>query len=114
MAAAAFDLVTIEAVKKGLGVDFEDDDDNLQLLISAASRIILRYLKPEGSAGFYDPESNQVTAADVPDDVRLATIVLVGHLYREPDADTEKAYGLGQLPFAVTALIYSRRHPTMA
>lgn len=107
------DLVTLERVKQGLLIDTTDDDARLQLLITAASAAVLRYLKEIGSASFYDWENSTITA-DVPDDVQVATIMLVGHIYRSPDSNEDGAFERGSLPKPVTALIYSRRDPALA
>lgn len=107
------DFVTLEKVKQGLVIDTTDDDARLGLLITAASTSILRYLKEIGSAPFYDWETSALVG-DVPEDVQVATIMLVGHIYRSPDSNEDGAFERGSLPKPVTALIYSRRDPALA
>lgn len=95
------DLASIEQVKAALVVDFDDDDDYLTLLIKAASDRIAGYIKTE----IPDP---------VPDSVVVATIFLVGYMYRNRDSDPDKDFSLGTLPYPVTALIYHLRDPALA
>lgn len=113
----AFMLVTLARVKSALKVDGTDDDSTLEIYISAASLLIVDYLK--GQAGDFlsidsPPDSPANDLAAVDERVVAAIIGLVGVLYREPDGDTAKNFGHGQLPFFVTALLYSRRDPTIA
>ena len=97
------DLATLEQVKQGLRVDADNTDDDalLALLIKAASERIAGYIKSD----IPDP---------VPNAVAVATILLVGHLYKNTDSDPDEAFDLGTLPHPVTALIYHLRDPALA
>lgn len=114
----AWMLVSLEQTKQMLRVDTDDDDLLLTLLISSASRSVVRYLKGQAGALLSidsppDSPPNDI-ATDVPEDVAVATIILVGHLYRNPDNDTEAAFEQGYLPKPVTAILYPLRDPALA
>lgn len=110
-------LVTLERVKQVLRVRHDDDDEMLNLIIGSASRSVLRYLKGQASEVLSidsPPDSPPNDLSAVAEDVQFATIILVGMLYRNPDNDTEAAFELGQLPKAVTSILYPLRDPTLA
>ena len=100
------DYTTLEAVKLGLRIDHIDDDAHLSLLITASTRQVASYLKAVAP----DPEF----LSDVPEDVQLATIMLVGFLYNNPDNNQDKAFDPGYLPAPVQSLLYPLRTPTVA
>ncbi|MEY9098885.1 hypothetical protein ABIA24_001794 [Sinorhizobium fredii] len=110
-------LVTLEDCKAALNIDHNDDDNaKLPLLIGAASQAVVRYLKDQ-AAEIMDLDAIQESPPDldsVPEDVAVATIMLVGHFYKEPDGDAEKAFERGYLPMPVTALLYPLRDPALA
>jgi hypothetical protein len=111
-------LVTLEQAKEQVRETGDCEDDDIKLKIQAASQIIANYLQSAFDP-YLDSTGTPETDADgivlnIPDDVKMATLVMVGYLYRARDSDEEKAFGLGQLPFAVTALIYHRRPLSMA
>jgi hypothetical protein len=108
-------LVTLDRVKNALRVETADDDDLLGAYILAASQAVIGYLKGRAeevmdldSSGDLPPES------DAPEVIQVATIMLVGHFYREPDGDTEQAFERGYLPKPVTALLCAFRDPALA
>lgn len=110
-------LVSLDRVKEVLRVTHENDDGMLEILTAGASRAVLRYLK--GQAGDLlsidsPPDSPPNDLEAVEEDVQIAVILLVGHLYRNPDNDTESAFDRGDLPKPVTALLYPHRDPTLA
>lgn len=99
-----------------------NDDADLTLKIMAASRAIVNYMQSGAdmfltSSGEADIDSDGVVI-DVPADVKLATLYLVGEYYknREGAMDTpmpdQQAYGYGNLPLPVTSLLYWYRDPT--
>jgi uncharacterized phage protein (predicted DNA packaging) len=99
------DYTTLEAVKLAHRIDHDDDDTHLELLIKAASRQVSDYLKtPDGE----QPEALEYLR----EDIQLATIMLVGFLYANSDADPEKAFDPGYLPAPVQSLLYPLRTPT--
>lgn len=112
----SYALVDIDTVKLALRIDHNDDDVSLDLYIRAASQSIVLYLK--GQAGeIMDLDALVGSPPDlssVPDDVTQATIFLIGHFYREPDGDTDKAFDAGDMPRPVKALLMARRDPALA
>jgi uncharacterized phage protein (predicted DNA packaging) len=115
----AYQLVELETVKTALRVDHDDDDAMLLLYIKAASQTLIGYLK-SAAEDLIDLDAVSGSPADtddVPQDIALATIVLVGHFYREVDGDSEKAFdvdGAANLPRAVVALLRHLRDPALA
>lgn len=108
-------LVTIQQVKQVLRIDTDDDDAMLGLLIGAASRRVIQHLKGQAAAILdLDSGGDLESGASVPDDVSLATIMLVGYLYRNPDQDPERDFELGKLPLPVKAILYMLRDPALA
>lgn len=108
-------LVTLARVKEALRVDASDDDDLLDAYIAAASAAVISYLKGQAEVLLdLDSGGDLPSGAEVPPAIEMATILLVGHFYREPDGDTEKAFEQGYLPRPVTALLYPLRDPALA
>lgn len=110
-------LVSLASVKQALRVDHTDDDGMLELLISAASRRVVRHLK--GQAGELlsidsPPNSPPDDITGVPEDVRGAVIILTGIMYRNMDNDTDNAFVDGELPNPVKAMLKALRDPTLA
>lgn len=112
------ELVTLDQVKARLKVDGNVDDMNLQGLIYGASMMVLNYLnKTEAdyfnsdgvldlnSDGFYD---------EVEPEVQVATIMLVGYLYRNPDGAESDGWDKGYLPTPVVSILYPLRTPNIA
>lgn len=113
-------LVSLAETQSWLRMDAGTiSDERLTLLIEAASKAVMEFIKEVGSEDFtdsnYQPilDSNGV-AVDVPSDVKAATMVLTGYLDRGPDGDPDKAFMPGQLPPAVSVHIWHRRDPTLA
>jgi hypothetical protein len=108
-------LVTLEDVKSALRIDTEDDDFILTAYVAAASAAVIGYLKEQADAILdLDSGGDLTSGSDVPADIQVATIMLVGHFYREPDGDTEKAFEYGYLPKPVVSLLYRYRDPAIA
>jgi hypothetical protein len=112
-----FMLVSLERAKQMLHVEHNDDNELLELLISAASRSVVRYLK--GQAGELlsidsPPNSPTDDLGAVPEDVAAAIIMFTGIMYRNPDNDVEAAFASGYLPAPVKVLLYPLRDPALA
>lgn len=112
------ELVTLDAVKNRLKVDGTADDSNLQGLIYGASRMVLNYLKLDESAylnsdGTMDLNSDNAYD-EVPEEVAVATILLVGILYRDPDGTEMEKWQHGYLPVPVMSILYPLRDPSVA
>lgn len=112
-----FMLVSLERVKQALRIEHDDDDLWLPVLISGASRAVVRHIK--GQAGDLlsidsPPNSPPDDLEAVPEDVALAVIMLTGIVYRSTDQDVEGAFAEGELPAPVRAMLRLLRDPTMA
>jgi hypothetical protein len=112
-------LVSLDQAKDHLRIDNDAEDNDLVLKIKGASRAVMRYLKDTGTESFTDSfgdvyEDSNGVALNVPEDIQSATLLMLGYLHRDRDGDTEKAYTMGFLPAAVTALLYPLRTPTVA
>jgi hypothetical protein len=103
-------LVTLQEAKDQLEMDHALSDEQITLKIKGASAAILGYLKD--NALNYVDTSGEVTAI-IPDDIKLATLVLVGNLYpnRGEDGGTGSGWS-NYLPPQVVGLIYRYRTPT--
>jgi hypothetical protein len=117
----AFLGVPVATVRAALKIDSGESDDVLTLYISAATRAVLRYLKLpyDFSLGNSPADSPPNSPPDdlglIDERAQFAIIALTGILYREPDGDQAKNFAeTGQLPYIVTALLYSERTPTIA
>lgn len=92
----------------------EDDGILEDVYIPAASQAVIRYLDARASSVITGLADSPQTAEGCPADVKVATIMLVGILYREPDGDTEGMFERGYLPKPVTAMLYPLRDPSLA
>lgn len=113
----SFLLVPIARVKQALHIDDDEDDWVVEAWTTAASRMIVEYLK--GEAGDFlgidsPPNSPPDDLTTVDARVVAAVIMLVGYLYKEPDGDEAKEFSHGNLPWKVTAMLYPLRVPTVA
>ena len=115
-------LFPLSAARDWVRVDSTDDDAMLEATLEAASDLIVNYLGTDAlerlgmlnSDAVVEEDSNGVATADVPAAVLGATRYLVAWLYRNRDADPEKAFFAGYLPAPVTAMLYPLRDPTLA
>lgn len=105
-------LVTLAEMKGMLKIDHSDDDAMLSLLGEMATVEILRFMKTDGEP--YTDSSGEIVPGNVPGDIKVATIMLVGVAYRNVDGDHDKAFEPGFLPAPVISLLYGRRDPTVA
>lgn len=103
-------LVTLEEARLHLRSDAEDDDPDLAIKIHAASGAVLNYLK---RPAFID-EAGAVIDGTVPFEVKAATLLMLGYLYKDRDNDEGNEYQQGFLPRPVTALLYPLRDPALA
>lgn len=108
-------LVSLQRARDQLHSDISDDDAYLTLLIKAASRAVVTYLKAPSfadSAGLV-PEDSAGIAIDVPEDIEVATLLLVGYFYKQRDEDANKEFDSNTLPRPVKALLLPYRVPTV-
>jgi hypothetical protein len=107
------DLITLDYAKAHVRLDHDVDDVDLMGKISAASVMLIAYLKT-GSLEFLDENGDLLPGETVPADVQSACAVLVGILFKDRDGEMRESWPQGYLPFAVTAQIYMRRDPACA
>lgn len=105
-------FITLQEAKAQLRVDTDADDSDIELKIHAASGAVRNYLK--SSADLYFDEAGVVIPAAIPDEVKVATQIMLGHLYKDRDEDSSGAFEHGFLPRPVTALLYPLRTPALA
>jgi hypothetical protein len=111
-------LVTLDQGKSHLRVDFEDEDNDITLKIHAASGAVLNYLKSGAnifldSNGDLEFDSNEEPVG-VPFEVKAATLLMLGFLYKDRDENADGAFQQGYLPMPVTALLFPLRDPAIA
>lgn len=108
-------LTDIETVRKMLRIDSDDANLELEILILAASaRIVLHLGDRADELLDLNTTGEMDSAFEVPPLIELATVGLVGYLYRNPDADPDKDFGVGTLPNSVKTLLYPLRDPVIA
>lgn len=109
-------LASVDQAKDALRIDGTADDANVLLHLRAASLSVLRYLGDlelyQDSFGDIPEDSNG--DPDVPEDVRLATIILAGIMLRDPSGMESKDWDHGSLPRIVTSILYPLRDPVLA
>lgn len=105
-------FITLEEAKAQLRVDTDTDDIDIELKIHAASGAVRNYLK--ASADVYFDEGGSVIPEAVPFEVKAATQIMLGYLYKDRDEDPSGAFEQGFLPRPVTALLYPLRTPALA
>lgn len=111
-------LVSLEQAKRHLRVDFDDEDNDIELKVHAASGAVLNYLK-SGADVFLDssgdvPEDSAGDPVGVPFEVQAAALLMLGYLYKDRDTNAGGEYEQGYLPKPVTALLYPLRDPAFA
>lgn len=109
-------LVTLDEAKLRLRVDGTALDSDIELMIGGASATVLRHLDAAANAFLLDDNGDPIPEEDVvvPDDVKNATLYLVGVMLRDPDGAEGKDWDMGYLPRPVTSLLMSWRKPPLA
>lgn len=105
-------FITLAEAKDHLRVDDSEDDNDITLKTHAASGAVRNYLKSAASA--YLDADGAVIADAVPFEVKAATMLMLGYLYKDRDENANGAYEQGYLPKPVTALLYPLRDPAFA
>jgi hypothetical protein len=95
-------LVSLEESKQWLRDDTDELDPALTLAIAGASASIMSYLKCEPYA-----------EGEVPENVRLATLLYVGIMIRDPDGVESPQWEHGYIPRAVMNILYPLRDPAL-
>lgn len=111
-------LVTLKQASDHLRRDTDADDDDLGIKIEAASEMVMAYLK-SGADVFTDSAGVVLTDSSgdpvgVPRWAQMATLLMIGYLYKDRDENTDSAYEQGYLPKPITAILYPHRDPALA
>jgi hypothetical protein len=119
-------LVSLQEARDHLRIDFYPDSDapdmndgteDLALKIYAASAMVLNYLGDSASS-FLDSggqvEQDSAGNPIVPFEVKAATLMMLGYLWRLRDGDPDKAYEHGYLPMPVISMLYPLRDPALS
>jgi Phage gp6-like head-tail connector protein len=110
-------FVTLDQVKARLRIDNDDEDGDITDLIQGCTAVITAYLKVpdiyEDSTGEI-PEDSNGDPLGIPKEVQLATLLLIGYMYRDRDGNDMAQWQQGYLPWQVTAVIYHLRDPALA
>lgn len=116
-------LVSLAETKMRLRLDDTDsngrpDDSDIELFIAGASRAVLNYIAssdPSFLDSYGEPvEDSAGEAINIPDDIKNATLFLVGILMRDRDGQNVGNWEHGFLPAPVLCLLYPYRMPTLA
>jgi hypothetical protein len=103
-------ITTDEAISRlRLEEDFLDIAD-LELTISAASKAIVKYL---GEGATFLDEDGECVPADVPEDIKIAALFLVGYMNRLRDEDQAGEFQPGYLPAPVLSFLWPYRTPPL-
>lgn len=105
------ELVTLEEAKMHLRIDEDYDDPDLTLKIQGGSAALLAYI--QGSRDKVVDESGDLIEGESLTRMQTALLVLLGYLDRNRGAEEEEKLKQGELPFAVSMLIYDLRRPTI-
>lgn len=98
-------LTTIERLKKRLAILHDDDDDDLEFLILAASRAVVNYLDTRADAVLdLDSSGDLPSGVEIPPEVEAATLYLAGVMYRNKDGADPDFVGTS-LPYPVIAFL---------
>ncbi|MGA8121322.1 head-tail connector protein [Rouxiella badensis] len=105
-------LVTLQEAKDHLRIDEDDGDPDLTLKIQGASAALLSYIQGSrdlivNSAGELIEETNELSR------MKSALLVLLGYMDRNRGGEEGEKLSQGNLPFAVTMLIYDLRQPSV-
>lgn len=121
--------VDLPTAKKHIGMDHDDDDSLIELYIKAASGAVKNYLKSslpfevvrdEFGNPAIDSNDDPVLVVDssgafvIRSEVVSATLILIGHFYKDRDNNADGAFQQGYLPMPVTALLWPLRDPALA
>jgi hypothetical protein len=105
-------LIELSYCKTVLRIEGADRDDLLNIMIPAASQLVINYLDDRASEiGINDSGIFIDSPPELPSNIMLATAMLVGYLINNSDSDTDKYFEMGYLPKPVMALLYTNRDP---
>ncbi|KMV71661.1 DNA-packaging protein [bacteria symbiont BFo1 of Frankliniella occidentalis] len=105
------ELVSLEMAKDHLRIDDDYGDQDLALKIQGVSAVLLSYI--QGCRDKVVDSSGELIDGEPLVRMRSAALVLLGYLDRNRGGEEEEKLKKGDLPLAVTMLIYDLRRPTI-
>ena len=117
-------FVSLDEARAHLRLDTEDEDGYVELLIQAASGAVYNYIR-DSRPEFFDSdnlpfEDYSGIADGLPIEVKSATLLLLGYLYKDRDnnglykTNTGGNFEHGYLPRPVLSMLYRYRMPGLA
>lgn len=122
-------FVTVDDAREHLQIGDDSHDAWLATWIPSASAMIRNYMQGHrlfeveiDTSGnpVLDTNGDPVIATDtngvplVRFEVRAATLIMLGYLFRQRDEDEHREFEMGYLPRPVTAILYPLRDPAIA
>lgn len=105
------ELVTLPEAKEHLRIDDDYGDADLTLKIQGGSAALLSYI--QGSKQLVVDEQGKLIEGEPLSRMKTALLVLLGYMDRNRGAEEEQKLIRGELPLAVTMLIYDLRRTTI-
>ncbi|OAT18012.1 phage protein [Buttiauxella gaviniae ATCC 51604] len=105
------ELVTLDEAKMHLRIDEDYGDSDLTLKIQGGSAALLAYI--QGSRDKVVTENGDLIEGEPLTRMQTALLVLLGYLDRNRGGEEEEKLKQGELPYAVTMLIYDLRRTTI-
>lgn len=102
------DLITLAQAKRHLNIEQArtDLDEHIEILISAASAVVMTHIKRDDLTEWQDEDSSPPTYT-VPKDIIAACLIALGYLYQNRE-------GAEEFPSAFYSLLEGWRDPTIA
>ncbi|WPU24510.1 head-tail connector protein [Cedecea neteri] len=105
------ELVTLPEAKAHLRIDDDYGDADLTLKIQGGSAALLSFI--QGSRQLVVDEQGKLIEGEPLSRMKTAMLVLLGYMDRNRGAEEEQKLLRGELPLAVTMLIYDLRRTTI-
>lgn len=105
------ELVTLPEAKAHLRIDDDYGDDDLTLKIQGGSAALLSYI--QGSRQLVVDGQGRLIDGEPLSRMKTAMLVLLGYMDRNRGAEEEEKLRQGELPLAVTMLLYDMRRTTI-
>jgi len=105
------ELVDLDEAKLHLRIDDDYGDSDLEMKIQGGSAAILSFI--QGSRELVVDSSGVLVEGEALKRCQTALLVLLGYLDRNRGGEEEEKLKQGELPYAVTMLIYDLRRPTI-
>lgn len=105
------ELVDLDEAKLHLRIDDDYGDSDLEMKIQGGSAAILSFI--QGSRELVVDSSGILVEGEPLKRCQAALLVLLGYLDRNRGGEEEEKLKQGELPYAVTMLIYDLRRPTI-